>query len=128
MSFEKIYTSKAPEPIGPYSQAVKAGGFLYLSGQIAIDPQTNALIASNDVQAETRQVFANIEAVLEAANASWNQVVKVSVFLKNMEDFHAVNEVYTTYFKDIQPAREAVEVAQLPKGVKVEISLVAFLG
>lgn len=128
MSIKKIYTPEAPEPIGPYSQAIKAGGFLYLSGQISIDPKSGNVVHTQDIKAETKQVLENIKAVLIAAEADWKQVVKVSIFLKNMDDFQAVNEVYATYFDDIQPAREAVEVAKLPKGVNVEMSLVAFLG
>lgn len=119
-----VNTNQAPKPIGPYSQAVSSNGMLYLSGQIAIDPATNELITS-DVEAETHQAMKNIMAILKSENLSSNSVVKTTIFLKDMNDFSAVNQVYGSYFTDSFPARETVEVSGLPKGVRVEISLIA---
>lgn len=122
-----IQTPHAPSPVGPYNQAIVANGMLYASGQIAIDPKTNTLI-EGDVTAETQQVMKNLKAVLAAANSSFEQVVKCSIFMKSMEDYAAINAVYAQYFDEATaPAREAVEVANLPKYVKVEISLIALV-
>ena len=121
-----ILTDKAPKPIGPYSQAVQAGGFLFCSGQIPIDPQTGA-ISAQDVEGQTRQVMANIQAVLEAGGCNWGSVVKTTIFLQSMNDFARVNEIYAGYFKTDPPARSTVEVARLPKDVKVEIEVVAIV-
>jgi len=119
-----INTSAAPQPIGPYSQAVQVGDTLYMSGQIALDPASGELLtASLDV--ETHQVMKNLSAVLKAAGMSFEHVVKTGIFLKNMSDFPEVNTIYATYFNQNFPARETVEVAGLPKGVNVEISMVA---
>ncbi len=115
-----IYTENAPEPIGPYSQAVLAGDTLYVSGQIAYE--TSLL---GDVTAEAEQVMKNLEAILEAAEMTFENVVKCSIFLKSMDDFTAVNEVYGKRFLVNPPARETVQVARLPKDVQVEISLIA---
>ncbi|MCR9063762.1 MAG: Rid family detoxifying hydrolase [Cytophagales bacterium] len=115
-----IYTENAPEPIGPYSQAVLAGDTLYVSGQIAYE--TSLL---GDVIAEAEQVMKNLEAILEAAEMTFENVVKCSIFLKSMDDFAAVNEVYGKRFLVNPPARETVQVARLPKDVQVEISLIA---
>ncbi len=115
-----IYTENAPEPIGPYSQAVLAGDTLYVSGQIAYE--TSLL---GDVTAEAEQVMKNLEAILEAAEMTFENVVKCSIFLKSMDDFAAVNEVYGKRFLVNPPARETVQVARLPKDVQVEISLIA---
>ncbi len=115
-----IYTENAPEPIGPYSQAVLAGDTLYVSGQIAYE--TSLL---GDVTAEAEQVMKNVEAILEAAEMTFENVVKCSIFLKSMDDFAAVNEVYGKRFLVNPPARETVQVARLPKDVQVEISLIA---
>lgn len=122
-----IFTSKAPAPIGPYSQAVVSGNTLYLSGQIAINPNTNELCVDSITQ-ETEQVMENIKAVLEAAQASFESVNKVTIFIKDMNQFAQINEVYGRYFKnETAPARETVQVAALPKNVNIEISLIATL-
>ena len=120
-----IYTQDAPNPVGPYSQAILAGNTLYLSGQIPIDPKTSELIKGS-LEDETHQVFANLKAVLAAAEMTLENVVKCSVFLSSMEDFARINAVYSTYFDEsTAPARETVEVANLPKYVNVEISAIA---
>lgn len=121
-----IQTAEAPAPIGPYSQAVLAGNTLYVSGQIAIDAASGELINDN-ITEETHQVMKNLEAILRAAGAGFNQVVKCSIFIKNMEEFATINEAYAQYFKQNSPARETVEVSRLPKNVKVEISCIAVL-
>ena len=118
-----ISTDKAPGAIGPYSQAVLVNGFLYTSGQIAIVPETGELEMTS-IDKETTQVMTNLKAVLEAAGMDFSNIVKTSIFLQNMDDFQAVNEVYASYFKADPPARETVEVAKLPKGVNVEISMI----
>lgn len=124
-SMKTIYdTDEAPAPIGPYSQAVKIHGFLFTSGQIAIDPVTGNLI-QNTVEDETIQVMKNLEALLSAADMNWDHVVKSTIYLKNMGDFPRVNEIYGSVFKQSYPARETVQVAALPKGANVEISVVA---
>lgn len=120
-----ILTDQAPKPIGPYSQAVQAGGFLFCSGQVPIDPQTGAVLASESVENQTRLVMSNIEAVLKAAGCTWESVVKTTIFLQSMGDFGKVNEIYGTYFKADPPARSTVEVARLPKDVRVEIEVLA---
>jgi len=120
-----INSKNAPEPIGPYNQAVRAGNFLYLSGQVAINPKNGALEIS-DIKKETSQVMDNIKAVLLEAGFSFKDVIKCSIFLKDLNDFSAVNEVYGSYFTSDFPARECVEVAKLPKNVNVEISTIAF--
>ena len=119
-----INSSKAPAPIGPYSQSVKANGFLFVSGQIPLDPVSGQLVEGS-IGEETLQVMKNLEAILLEAATSWENVVKCSIFIKNMDDFAAINEVYGKYFTQNPPARETVEVSQLPKGVRVEISLIA---
>ena len=119
-----INTPNAPAPIGPYSQAVLANGFLYISGQIAIDPDTQELILT-DIKAETRQVMENIKAILNEAGMDFNNVVKCSIFISDMDNFGQINEVYGSYFTENFPARETVEVAGLPKNVNVEISVIA---
>lgn len=120
-----IKTDHAPAPIGPYSQAVMAGNVLYTSGQIAIDPKSGNMVDS-DVEAETTQVMKNLEAVLTAAEMEFADVVKTSIFLKDMGDFQKVNAIYAQYFNEEEaPARETVQVAQLPKDVRVEISMIA---
>ena len=122
---EIINTVDAPTPIGPYNQAVQAGNTLYVSGQIALSPETGELIQGSVVE-ETRQVLTNLGAVLAAAGYSFTDVVKTSIFLRRMDDFTAVNEVYGEYFTEQAPARETVAVAGLPKNVNVEISVVAW--
>ncbi len=125
MAKEIIYTGKAPKPIGPYSQAVKAGGFLFGSGQIAIDPATGELVRG-DIKAQTRRVMENIKAILESSGYTLKDVVKVTVFLKNIEDFKDFNEVYGEYFKEGPPARTTVEVSRLPKDVLIEVDFIAY--
>ena len=122
-----VYTPKAPAPIGPYSQANLAGDFLYVSGQIAIDPSTQEFISST-AQDEAKMALDNITAILQAANCSWSQVCKTTIFLMDMADFPAVNEVYAKYFEENFPARETVQVAGLPKNARVEISVVVYHG
>jgi 2-iminobutanoate/2-iminopropanoate deaminase len=122
MKKQVILSNQAPAPIGPYSQAIKAGQFLFVSGQIPLDPVSGELV-SGDIARETQQVMQNIAAILNAAGSGWEQVVKTTIFLTNMGDFAAVNEVYATYFSADFPARETVAVAGLPKGVRVEISV-----
>lgn len=122
----EIISKDAPSPIGPYSQAIQAGNMLFLSGQIALDPITG-LLTNDSIEKETERVMHNIAAVLEAAGASFNHVVKSSIFLKNMDDFVTVNQVYGQFFSAPFPARETVQVAKLPKDVNVEISVIAVL-
>ena len=124
-----VQTSAAPAPVGPYSQAVKASGeMLFASGQIALDPATGNLVGGDDVVAQTEQVMKNLGEVLKEAGATWDSVVKTTVFLDDMNDFAAVNEVYAKYFNDATaPARACVEVARLPKDVKVEIDCIALV-
>lgn len=119
-----IYTEEAPAPIGPYSQAVQAGNMLFISGQIPIDPATNQLIQGS-IGDEARQVMKNLEALLLAAGFSFENVVKTTIFLSDMNHFAEVNEIYGSYFRSDFPARETVAVLGLPKNVNVEISLVA---
>jgi 2-iminobutanoate/2-iminopropanoate deaminase len=120
-----IKTDKAPAPIGPYSQAILSGNTLYTSGQIAINPATNEFVLEN-ITAETKQVMENIKAVLEAAEMTFEHVVKSTIFISDMHNFGAINAVYATYFQEeTAPARETVEVANLPKFVNVEISMIA---
>ncbi|HVX24991.1 MAG TPA: RidA family protein [Parafilimonas sp.] len=119
-----IQTEKAPAPIGPYSQAIKAGGLLFISGQVAIDPATNEVIKGS-VKDEARQVMKNIESILKDANLTFQHVVKTTIFLTDMNLFAEVNEVYGSYFDGDYPARETVAVKGLPKNVNVEISMIA---
>jgi 2-iminobutanoate/2-iminopropanoate deaminase len=124
---EIINTNNAPAPIGPYNQAIKAGGTLYISGQIALSPNTNELI-SGSIADEAKQVLENLNAILNEAGYSFRDVVKTTIFLTDMASFSIVNEVYATYFTENAPARETVAVKGLPKGVNVEISLIAWKG
>ena len=119
-----VETASAPTPIGPYSQAVKANNMLYVSGQIALNPKSGELV-QNDIQTETRQVMNNLLAILKEAGVTFNEVVKCSIFVKDMKNFASINEVYGEYFLSDPPARETVEVSELPKGVNVEISCIA---
>ena len=119
-----INTSKAPQPIGPYSQAVLANNILFVSGQIAIDPESGGLITDN-IENETEQVMQNLKSVLQQAELHYEDVVKCSIFVKSMADFSRINEVYGRYFSSNPPARETVEVSGLPKNVNVEISCIA---
>lgn len=124
---EKILTADAPAPIGPYSQAVRAGDLLFCSGQVALDPATGEL-AGTDVAAQTHQAMKNVAAVLAAASATFANVVKTTIFLVDMNDFAAVNEAYGGYFShDVAPARSTVAVAALPRGARVEIEVLAHL-
>lgn len=127
MSRQTIHSSKAPQAIGPYSQAVRAGDTVYLSGQIPLDPAT-MLLVSGDIEAEIRQVFENLKAVAEAAGGSLANAVKVNVFLTDLGHFAKVNEIMATYCTQPFPARAAVGVAQLPRGARVEIECVLYLG
>jgi len=120
-----IFTDKAPAPIGPYNQAVLVGNMLYTSGQIAINPATNELVLDN-IETETKQVMENLKAVLEAAEMTFENVIKVSIFISDMNNFSKINTIYGAYFNEATaPARETVQVAGLPKNVNVEISAIA---
>ena len=123
MSLKIIQTQKAPAAIGPYSQAIVAGGMLFTSGQLGIDPATNAL--PEGIDAQTRQSLQNIRAILEEADLGMTDVIKTVVFIKNMADFPVVNEIYASFFGSHKPARSCVEVSQLPKGGLIEIEVVA---
>ncbi len=121
---EIVSTQDAPQAIGPYSQAIKVNGFVFTSGQIAIDPSTQQVVAG-DVAAQTDRVLRNLSEILEAAGSGLGKVVRSTVFLKNMNDFAAMNQVYGKYFSSAPPARSTVEVARLPKDVLVEIDVIA---
>src|SRR6478752_10300302 len=123
---EVVSTPNAPKAIGPYSQAIKANGFLFISGQVALDPATGNLIEGG-IEAQTERVLKNLSAVLQAAGSSWEKVVKTTVFLKNMAEFGQMNEVYGKICKNAPPARSTVEVARLPKDVAVEIDVIALV-
>ncbi|NER52980.1 MAG: RidA family protein [Symploca sp. SIO1A3] len=129
MTKKIIRTENAPAPVGPYNQAIAASGeLIFVSGQIALDPSTNQIIGTDDVVQQTEQVMANLEAVLTAAGATFEDVVKTSVFLADMNDFAVVNEVYGKYFNpESAPARACVEVSRLPKNVLVEVECIAVL-
>ena len=121
-----INTTLAPAPIGPYNQAVMVGNMLFTSGQIALNPSTMELVL-DDIETETRQVMENLKAVLEAANMTFENVAKTTIFIMNMNDFAKINSVYEKYFdENTAPARETVQVSGLPKGVNIEISMIAF--
>ena len=124
---EIISTDNAPGAIGPYSQAVKVGGFVFCSGQIPIDPKTGNFV-SEEVSEQTEQVLKNLNAVLEAAETNLNNVVKTTVFLADMNDFTAMNEVYARYFSENKPARATVQAARLPRDARVEIECIATVG
>jgi len=126
MSKQIIQTNKVPAPIGPYSQAVIANGFLFASGQIAFDPSTGELVLSS-IEAETKQVMENIKAILDEAKINFDHIVKTSIFLSSMDLFAAVNQVYGSYFSADFPARETVAVKTLPRNVNVEISITAVM-
>ena len=120
-----VSTPNAPEAIGPYSQAIRAGNLLFLSGQIAIDPATNELVADSGIEEQTKLVLSNLQAILEAAGLSMADVVQTTVFLADLNDFSKMNEVYGSFFESQPPARATVEVARLPRDVKVEIAAIA---
>ena len=121
---EVIHTKNAPQAVGPYSQAIKANGFIFVSGQVAIDPATQQVI-DGDVKAQADLILRNLANILEAAGSSMSKAVRCGVFLKNMNDFAAMNEVYGKHFNSAPPARTTVEVARLPKDVLVEIDVIA---
>lgn len=123
---QAVSTSSAPKAIGPYSQAIRAGSLLFVSGQVPIDPATGNLV-EGDIAVQTRRVFDNIGAILEAAGASFDHVVRTTVYLADMNDFAAMNEVYGTYFSSPAPARATVQAARLPKDARVEIDVIAAL-
>lgn len=123
-SKKEIRTQRAPEPVGPYSQAIQKDGFLFCSGQISIDPKTNQVLTS-DVPTQAKLVMENIKALLEDAGYSFDDIVKTTIFLTKMSDFAAVNEVYSSYLRPPYPARSTVAVSELPKGVQVEIEVLA---
>lgn len=127
MSIDTLHTDRAPKAIGPYAQAVRANGLLFTAGQIALDPESMEVVAG-DVSAQAEQVLKNLAAVLESAGAGWSDVVKTTVFLRDMADFAAVNAVYARVMGDARPARSTVAVAGLPRDVRVEIELVAAVG
>ena len=122
-----IFTNEAPAAIGPYSQAVRSGSFLFCSGQIPLDPKSGQII-SGDIAAQTRRVLDNIAAVLRAEGLTFDNVVKTTIFLTDLEDFQTVSEVYGSYFKQDPPARSTVQVSALPKGAKIEIDAIADTG
>ena len=123
---QAVATDSAPKAIGPYSQAVRSGSFLFVSGQIPLDPATGALV-DGDVAAQTRRVFANLQAILAAAGGSFDHVVRTTVYLADMDDFAAMNEVYANYFGNPAPARATVQAARLPKDARIEIDLIAVI-
>ncbi|MGL5080715.1 MAG: RidA family protein [Microcoleaceae cyanobacterium] len=128
MTHQIIYTDQAPAPVGPYSQAIVANGMVFVAGQIAIDPVSNQVVHLEDVTKQTEQVMQNLGRVLTAAGVTWQDVVKTTIFLKNMNDFAAVNMIYAQYFDyKTAPARACVEVSRLPKDVLVEIDCIAVL-
>jgi len=124
MSKEVIRSDRAPLPIGPYSQAIRAGGLLFLAGQLALDPATGQFLAG-DIKTQTRRVLESLAAVLEAAGSSMDRVVKTSVFLKDMNDFGAMNEEYASFFRELPPARTTIQAGRLPRDALVEIDLIA---
>jgi 2-iminobutanoate/2-iminopropanoate deaminase len=124
VSRKPVSTPNAPAAIGPYSQAIRAGGFLFLSGQIPLDPATGALVSSG-IADQTRRVLDNLGAILTAAGVSFDHVVKTTVYLADMNEFAAMNEIYATYFKSPAPARATIQAARLPRDVRVEIDLIA---
>ena len=121
---EIIFSKNAPDPIGPYSQAVLVNGLLYISGQIAINPKTQELMTEN-IESETTQVMENIGSILKEASTDFSRVIKSSIFIKNMSDFTKINQIYGKYFNKYSPARETIEVSKLPKNCNIEISCIA---
>jgi 2-iminobutanoate/2-iminopropanoate deaminase len=121
-----VHTDRGPKPIGPYSQAIKANGFLYLAGQVALDPKTGEMVGS-DIRQQTERVMENMKGILEAAGSNLHHVVKTTVYLKDLNDFAAMNEVYARYFTLAPPARSTVEVSRLPKDALLEIDVIAVL-
>ena len=123
---QAVSSDKAPRAIGPYSQAIKAGSMLFVSGQIPLDPATGGMV-EGDIAAQTHRVFANLQAILEAAGASFDHVVRTTVYLADMNDFAIVNDIYGSYFSDPAPARATIQAARLPKDARVEIDVIASL-
>jgi 2-iminobutanoate/2-iminopropanoate deaminase len=121
-----VLTDRGPQPIGPYSQAVKVNGFLFVSGQVALDPKSGVM-SSGGIAEQTERVFQNLKGIVEAAGSNMNHVVKTTVFLKSMDDFTAMNEVYAKFFTSAPPARSTVQVSRLPKDALVEIEVIAIL-
>lgn len=126
MKKEIISTDMAPKAIGPYSQAVKVGNFLFISGQIPIDPKTGELIEGN-IKEQTKRVLENLKGIMESLGGSLENIIKTTVFLKNIEDFHDMNEIYAEYFKENPPARSTIEVSRLPRNVSIEIEAIGIL-
>jgi 2-iminobutanoate/2-iminopropanoate deaminase len=126
MNKKTIFTQNAPAPMGPYSQAILANSFIFIAGQVPVDPTSGQLV-QGDVKAQTRQVLINLRAILESEGASLNNVVKTTVFLKDMNEFGAMNDVYLEFFNEAKPARTTVEVSRLPRDVKVEIEAIALI-
>lgn len=122
---KEVVSKKAPAAVGPYSQAIKYANLVFCAGQIGVDPKTN-LLAGRDVKSQTKRAFENLKCVLEAAESDFSSVLKVNVYLKNMDDFVVMNEIYAIYFKKPYPARATVEVARLPKGALVELECIAY--
>ena len=125
MLFKSVFTAKAPPPVGPYSQALRVGPWLFCSGQIPLDSSGSQIIGQ-DIESQSKQVFENIKAVLSAENMTFKNVVKSTVFLTDMKEFSRFNRIYEQYFSDHKPARSCVEVSALPKSVKVEVEVIAF--
>ena len=121
-----VHTDRGPKPVGPYSQATKANGFLFMAGQVSLDPKTGEMIGS-DIRQQTQRTLENVKGILEAAGSNLHHVVKTTVFLKDMNDFSAMNEVYAQYFTSAPPARTTVQAARLPKDALVEIEVIAAL-
>jgi len=121
-----VLTARGPKPIGPYSQAIKSNGFLFVSGQIALDPKSGEFVGA-DIRQQTERVLENLKGIVEAAGVTFNHVVKTTVFLKDMNDFTAMNEIYARYFTAAPPARSTVQAARLPKDALVEIEVIASL-
>jgi len=126
MKKKVVQTEKAPKAIGPYSEAIQAGSFLFVSGQVPLDPKTGELV-KGDIGQQTKQVLENIKGVLESQNLGMEDVVKVTIFLENMANFNQVNEIYSTYFPTSPPARSTVEVVRLPRDVEIEIEAIALI-
>jgi 2-iminobutanoate/2-iminopropanoate deaminase len=123
-----VHSEQAPKAIGPYSQAVAGGGLLFCSGQIPLDPATGDMVGASDVRVQAKRVMENLGAVLQAGGASFGSVMKTTIYLADLADFGAVNEIYGSYFKEAPPARATVQVAGLPKGALVEIDAIALIG
>jgi 2-iminobutanoate/2-iminopropanoate deaminase len=123
-----VHSDHAPKAIGPYSQAIRAGGLIFCSGQIPLDPHSGDMVGAGDVRAQARRVMENLGAVLAAGGASFAQVVKTTIYLADLQDFGAVNEIYGSYFKEAPPARATIQVAGLPRGALVEIDAIAVVG